>query len=97
MTNKQTSWVLFGFSLVISFVFLSVLIKTNYDLDQMRRAIVDQNKQIDGLKKTIDDLYQKDLEVSKNLSQINRDIDTVQDLQRKQAQVVVDLRKSKKH
>ena len=96
MTSKQTSWVMFGFSLVISFIFLSVLIKTNYDLDQMRRAIDDQNRQIAQIKKTDEDTTKKIVELQKSIQSVEHDVDVTQELQRKQAQVVVDIKKGKK-
>jgi Tfp pilus assembly protein PilN len=96
MTSKQTSYILFGFAMVVSFIFLSVLIRVNYDLDQARRANDDLQKQINQIKKTDDELHQKIVELTKSTQTIAHDIDVTQELQRKQAQVVVDLKKSKK-
>jgi len=96
VTDKQTSWVLFGFAMVVSFIFLSVLIKVNYDLDQARRANDNIQKQIEHLKKTDEELHQKIVELTKSTQSIAHDIDVTQELQRKQAQVVVDLKKGKK-
>ena len=96
MTSKQTNLAMFLFSLTLSFIFLSVLIKVNYDLDQVRRANDDLQKQINQIKKADDDARQKIAELTKGQQAIAHDIDITQELQRKQAQVVVDLRKSKK-
>jgi len=96
MTNKQTNLAMFLFSLSLSFIFLSVLVKVNYDLDQVRRANDELQKQITQIKKTDDETRQKILELTKSQQAIAHDIDVTQELQRKQAQVVVDLRKSKK-
>ena len=96
MTDKQTSWVLFGFAMVVSFIFLSVLIKVNYDLDQARRANDNLQRQIDQLKKSDEDQRQKIVELTKSTQSIARDVDVTQELQRKQAQIVVDLKKGKK-
>ena len=96
MTSKQTSYVLFGFAMVVSFIFLSVLIRVNYDLDQARRATDDLQKQINQIKKTDEELHQKIVELTKSTQSIAHDVDVTQELQRKQAQVVVDLRKGKK-
>ncbi len=96
MTDRQTSWVLFGFAMVVSFIFLSVLIKVNYDLDQSRRANDSLQKQIEQLKKADEELHQKIVELTKSTQSIARDVDVTQELQRKQAQVVVDLKKGKK-
>ena len=51
MTSKQTNIAMFVFSLMISFIFLSVLIKVNYDLDQVRRANDNLQHQIEQIKK----------------------------------------------
>jgi Tfp pilus assembly protein PilN len=96
VTDKQTSWVLFGFAMVVSFIFLSVLIKVNYDLDQARRANDNLQRQIDQLKKSDEDQRQKIVELTKSTQSIARDVDVTQELQRKQAQIVVDLKKGKK-
>ena len=96
MTDRQTSWVLFGFAMVVSFIFLSVLIKVNYDLDQTRRANDSLQRQIDQLKKVGDEQHQKIAELTKSTQSIARDVDVTQELQRKQAQIVVDLKKSRK-
>ena len=96
MTSRQTNIAMFIFSLMISFIFLSVLIKVNYDLDQVRRAFDVQQKQLDQIKKTDEELHQKIAELTKSTQAIAHDVDVTQELQRKQAQVVVDLRKGKK-
>ncbi len=96
MTDRQTSWVLFGFAMVVSFIFLSVLIKVNYDLDQTRRANDSLQNQIDQLKKVDDEQRQKIVELTKSMQSIARDVNITQELQRKQAQVVVDLKKGRK-
>ena len=96
MTDKQTSWVLFGFAMIGSFIFLSVLIKVNYDLDQARRVSDELQKQVSQLKKADEEQHQKIVELTKSTQSIAHDIDVTQDLQRKQAQVVVDLRKGRK-
>ena len=96
MTSKQVSYVMFVFSLLLSFIFLSVLIKANYDLDQVRRANDNLQHRINQIKKADDDSKQKIAELNKSINHIEHDIDVVQELQRKQAQVVVDLKKGRK-
>jgi len=96
MTNKQTNIAMFVFSLTLAFIFLSVLVKVNYDLDQVRRANDELQKQITQIKKTDDETRQKIAELTKGQQAIAHDIDVTQELQRKQAQVVVDLRKGRK-
>jgi prefoldin subunit 5 len=82
--------------MVVSFIFLSVLIKVNYDLDQARRANDSLQHQIDQLKKVGDEQHQKIAELTKSTQSIARDVDVTQELQRKQAQIVVDLKKGRK-
>ena len=96
MTSKQTSYVLFGFAMVVSFIFLSVLIKVNYDLDQSRRANDELQKKINQIKKVDDEQHQKIIELTKSTQNIAHDIDVTQELQRKQAMAVGDLKKGKK-
>ena len=84
MTNKQTTWVMFGISLVISMVFLSVLVRTNYDLDDMRRTIVTQNKQIDLLTKLNSELVQKVKDLDKSQSLVTKDLDKIKTIQENQ-------------
>jgi len=96
MTSKQTSLTMFIFSLALSFIFLSVLIRVNYDLDQVRRANDDLQKQITQIKKADDDVKQKIAELTKGQQAIAHDIDVTQELQRKQATAVGDLKKGKK-
>ena len=96
MTSKQTNIAMFLFSLTLSFIFMSVLVKVNYDLDQVRRANDDLQHQIAQIKKADDDTRQKITELTKSIQNVAHDIDVTQELQRKQAQVVVDLKKGKK-
>jgi cell division protein FtsL len=96
MTSKQTNIAMFLFSLTLSFIFLSVLIKVNYDLDQVRRANDDLQKQIIQIKKADDDTKQKIAELTKSTQAIAHDVDVTQELQRKQAIEVGELKKGKK-
>jgi cell division protein FtsL len=96
MTAKQMSWTMFLITLVILLILLSVLVRVNYDLDQTRRTTDDLQKQISLLKKSDDELRQKVINLSKTTQGLAHDIDITQELQRKQAQVVVDIRKGKK-
>jgi cell division protein FtsB len=75
---------MFGISLVISLVFLSVLVRTNYDLDDMRRAIVTQNKQIDALTKLNNELAQKIKDLDKSQSLVTKDLDKIRTMQENQ-------------
>jgi cell division protein FtsL len=96
MTSKQTSLAMFLFSLALSFIFLSVLVKVNYDLDQVRRANDELQRQINQIKKADDDARQKIAELTKSTQSIAHDIDVTQELQRKQAMAVGELKRGKR-
>jgi uncharacterized protein YoxC len=96
MTNKQTSYVLFGIAVSISLVLFTVLVKVNHEADQYRVAIENLQKQIDDLRAQDHVATEQMLKLMHEHDQMAKDIDITQDLQRKQAQVVVDLRKGKK-
>ena len=96
MTSKQTNIAMFLFSLTLSFIFMSVLIKVNYDLDQVRRSNDNLQRQIEQIKKTNEDLHQKIVSLTKSTEAIAHDVDVTQELQRKQAIAVGDLKKGKK-
>jgi cell division protein FtsB len=96
MTSKQTTWVMFGISLVISMVFLSVLVRTNYDLDDMRRTIVTQNKQIDLLTKLNSELVQKVKDLDKSQSLVTKDLDKIKTVQENQINDLYRIRNRKR-
>ena len=96
MTSKQTNWVMFGLSLVISMVFLSVLVRTNYDLDDMRRTIVAQNKQIDALIKLNNELAQKVKDLDKSQSLVTKDLDKIKTTQENQTNELYRIKNRKK-
>jgi cell division protein FtsL len=81
---------------MLSFIFLSVLIKVNYDLDQVRRTNDDLQRQINQIKKADDEVKQKIIDLTKGQQAIAHDIDVTQELQRKQAIAVGDIKKGKK-
>lgn len=96
MTDRHVSWLMFVVSLVIGAVFLSVLVKVNVELDQQRQAFDLQKKQIDKLTADNHDMHVQLMKMLHTDDKLARDIDITQELQRKQAQVIVDLRKGKK-
>ena len=96
MTGKQTTWAIFFIAVVTGLVLLSTIIKVDDQLERSRLAALDMQKQIDKLK--AEDAELKHLVVkltNANLS-LNKDLDVTQELQRKQAQAIVDLRKGRK-
>ena len=96
MTGKQTTWTIFFIAVVAGLVLLSTIIKVDDQLERSRLAVVDMQKQIDKLK--VEDQELKHLIVkltNANLS-LNKDLDATQELQRKQALAILDLKKGKK-
>lgn len=96
MTDKHISWLMFAVSLIMGVVFLSVLVKVNLNLEQMNQALIIQQKQIDRLNDENHVLHEQVLKLTQIDDQLAHDIDVTQELQRKQAQVVVDLKKGRK-
>jgi uncharacterized protein YoxC len=96
MTNKQTSYVLFGIAVSISVVLFTVLVKVNHEAEQYRTALENLQKQIDDLRSQDHVATEQMLKLMHEHDQMAKDIDITQDLQRKQAQIVVDLRKGRK-
>ena len=96
MTNKQTSYALFGIAVSISLVLFTVLVKVNHEAEQYRTAIENLQHQIDDLRAQDHVATEQMLKFSHEHDQMARDINITQELQRKQAQVVVDLKKGRK-
>ena len=96
MTDKQTSWVLFLFCMVISFLFLGALINNNYELDTQKRKVDDLQHQILSLKKMQEEDQQKKAGISKTITSVEKDIDNTQELQRIQAQKISEMNKKRK-
>ena len=96
MTDRHVSWMMFAVSLIIGAVFLSVLVKVNVQLDQQRQAFEVQQKQIDRLTEQQHAMQEQTLKMLHTDDQLAHDIDVTQELQRKQAIEVGDLKKGKK-
>jgi len=96
LTSKHTTMAMFLFAITVSFIFLSVLIRVNYDLTSAQQANSHLQKEIDKIKKNDEELHQKIAELTKTTSQLAKELDTTQELQRKQALTVGELKKSKK-
>ena len=96
MTGKQTTWAIFFIAVVTGLILLSTIQKVNDQLERSRLAVVDMQKQIDKLKAEDEELKHLVVKlINANLS-LNKDLDVTQELQRKQAQAIVELRKGKK-
>ena len=96
MTGKQTTWAIFFIAVVTGLVLLSTIIKVDDQLERSRLAVSDMQKQIDKLKAEDEDLKHLVVKLTNANLALNKDLDVTQELQRKQAQAIVDLRKGKK-
>jgi cell division protein FtsB len=96
MTNKQTLWSIFIVAVLVSLVLLAVIIKVNSQLEQSKRATVELQRQIDKIKAEDQELKQQIAKLTNANVAINKDIDVTQELQRKQAQAILELKKAKK-
>ncbi len=96
MTNKQTTWAIFVIAVITGLVLLSTIIKVNDQLEQSRLAVVDMQKQIDKIKAEDEELKRQIAKLTYANQDLNKDLDATQELQRKQAQAILDLRKGKK-
>ena len=96
MTSKQTTWTIFFIAVVTGLILLITVQKVNDQLERSRLAVVNMQKQIDKLKAEDEELNHLIVKLTNANTALNKDIDTTQELQRKQAQVILDLRKGKK-
>ena len=96
MKDEHITWLMFAVSLIISAVFFSVLVKVNVQLEQMRQALDVQQKQIDRLNEQHHATEEQILKMLHTDDQLAHDIDVTQELQRKQAIEVGELKKGKK-
>ncbi len=96
MTSKQTTWTIFFIAVVTGLILLSTIQKVNDQLERSRLAVVDMQKQIDKLKAEDEDLKHLIVKLTNTNIALNKDLDVTQELQRKQAQAIVDLRKGKR-
>lgn len=96
MTNKQTTWAIFFIAVVTGLILLSTIIKVDDQLAQSRLAVADMQKQIDKIKAEDEELKRQIAKLTNANTVLNKDLDVTQELQRKQAQAILDLRKGKK-
>ena len=96
MTNKQTTWAIFLIAVITGLVLLSTIIKVNDQLESSRLAVLDMQKQIDKIKVEDEKLKQQIAKLTNANQTLNKDLDATQELQRKQAQAILDLKKGKK-
>jgi uncharacterized membrane-anchored protein YhcB (DUF1043 family) len=96
MTNKQTTWAIFFIAVVTGLILLSTIIKVDDQVERSRLAVVDMQKQIDKLKAQDEELKHLVVKLNNANQALNKDLDATQELQRKQAQAILDLKKGKK-
>ena len=96
MTSKQTTWSIFFIAVVTLLILLTTIQKVDDQLERSRLAVVDMQKQIDKLKAEDEDLNHLIVKLTNANLALNKDLDVTQELQRKQAQAILDLKKGKK-
>jgi hypothetical protein len=96
VTSKQTTWTIFFIAVVTGLILLSTIQKVDDQLERSRLAVIDMQKQIDKLKAQDEDLKHLVVKLTNANLALNKDLDVTQELQRKQAQAIVDLRKGKR-
>ena len=96
MTDKQTNYTIFIIAVITGLILLSMIQKVDDQLERSRLAVVDMQKQIDKLKAEDQELKHLIVKLTNANLSLNKDLDVTQELQRKQAQAIVDLRKGKK-
>ena len=96
MTSKQTTWSIFFIAVVTLLILLTTIQKVDDQLERSRLAVIDMQKQIDKLKAEDEDLRRLIAKLINTNLALNKDLDVTQELQRKQAQSILDLKKGKK-
>jgi len=96
VTDRQTHWTIFFIAVLTGLILLTTVQKVNDQLDRSRLAVVDMQKQIDKLKAEDEDLKHLIVKLTNANINLNKDLDTTQELQRKQAQVILELKKGKR-
>ena len=96
MTSKQTTWAIFFIAVVTLLILLTTIQKVDDQLERSRLAVVDMQKQIDKLKAEDQELKHLIVKLTNTNVELNKDLDTTQELQRKQAQAILDLKKGKR-
>jgi len=96
VTSKQTTWAIFFIAVVTLLILLTTIQKVDDQLERSRLAVVDMQKQIDKLKTEDQELKHLIVKLTNANLALNKDLDTTQELQRKQAQSILDLKKGKK-
>ena len=96
MSNKQTTWAIFVIAVITGLILLSTIIKVDDQLESSRLAVLDMQKQIDKIKAEDQELKQQIIKLTNANQALNKDLDITQELQRKQAQAILELKKGRK-
>ena len=96
MTSKQTTWAIFFIAVVTLLILLTTVQKVDDQLERSRLAVVDMQKQIDKLKAEDQELKHLIVKLTNTNVELNKDLDVTQELQRKQAQAILELKKGKR-
>ena len=96
MTDKQTNYTIFIIAVITGLILLSTIQKVDDQLERSRLAVVDMQKQIDKLKAEDEELKHLVVKLTNANLSLNKDLDVTQELQRKQALAILDLKKGKK-
>jgi cell division protein FtsB len=96
MTDRQTTLGIFTVAVATGLILLSTIYKVNDQLERSRLAVLEMQKQIDKLKAEDEDLKHLVVKLTNANLALNKDLDETQELQRKQAQAILELRKGKK-
>ena len=96
MSNKQTTWAIFIIAVITGLILLSTVIKVDDQLERSRIAVLEMQEQIDKIKAEDQELRQQIAKLTNADVAINKDIDITQELQRKQALAILELKKGKR-
>ena len=96
MSNKQTTWAIFVIAVITGLILLSTIIKVDDQLESSRLAVLDMQKQIDKIKAEDQELKQQIIKLTNANQALNKDLDITQELQRKQVQAILELKKGRK-
>ena len=96
MTGKQTTWAIFVIAVLTGLILLSTIIKVDDQLERSRLAVLDMQKQIEKIKAEDQELRHLIVKLTNANITLNKDLDDTQELQRKQAQAILELKKGKR-
>jgi cell shape-determining protein MreC len=96
MSNRQTVWSIFIIAVLSLTSLLYSVSQFNIELEKSRHTNIALQKQIEEVK-SYDLLLKNDTNVLKNrIKNLEKDLEVTQELQRKQALAILELRKGKK-